>query len=102
MISVVSEIELLVQPIREARWLEIEKIRVLLGSMQIMNLDRAIARSAAQVRAEHRLSLADAAIVATALSTGCAAIVGNDERCAQRVRDIPYVLLDDLVQEKRS
>lgn len=65
-----------------------------------MDLDRSIAKAAVDVRARHRLSLADAAIVATALATGCDAIVGNDERCARRVRDVPYFLLDDLVKER--
>ena len=33
----------------------------------------------------------------TAIYTKCDGIVGNDARCAKRVRAIPYLLLDDLV-----
>jgi len=97
-ISVVTEIELLVQPIRLRREWELERIRALLDAPQlrVIELDRQIARMAAAIRAEQRLDLPDAAIVATAISTGCDAIVGNDARCAERVRELPYVLLDDL------
>ena len=96
----VTELELLVQPIRENRWREIMQIRVVLESPQIVvvDLDRQVARTAAEIRAHRQLGLADAVVVATALHAGCDAIVGNDERCAQRVREVPYVLLDDLVQ----
>lgn len=101
-VSVVTEVELLVRPIRESRWWEIERVGVILGSPQlsVIDLDRNIAKTAAEIRAKLRLRLADAAIVATALHTGCDAIVGNDERCAQRVREVPYVLLDDLAKEQ--
>lgn len=65
--------------------------------MHVVEMDRVIARQAAEVRAASGLDLADAVMVATALHTGCDAIVGNDARCAERVRNIPYVLLDALV-----
>jgi predicted nucleic acid-binding protein len=67
--------------------------------IQVVDLNRQIARDAAELRAARGLDLADAAIVATALAMGCDAIVGNDRRCAERVRDVPYFLLDDLVKE---
>jgi predicted nucleic acid-binding protein len=66
--------------------------------VEVYGLDRRIARRAAQIRATLALSLADAAIVATALHAGCDVIVGNDERCARRVAEIPYVFLDDVVK----
>ena len=99
--SVVTELELLVRPIREDDVWEMRQVRVVLDGpgVQVVGLDRQIARLAAEIRARLALSLADAAIVATALHTGCDAIVGNDERCARRVKEIPYVLLDDLVKE---
>ena len=100
-VSVVSEIEVLVQPIRHGRQWEVRAIRTLFEEMNVIELDRAIARTAAAIRAEQRLGLPDAAIVATALHTNCDAIVGNDERCAQLVQELPYVLLDDLVKEQQ-
>ncbi len=101
-VSTVSEIEVLVQPIRDGRWWEVEQARALLEEMTVVEVDRAVARMAAEVRATHRLGLADAAIVATAIVTRCDVLVGNDERCAQRVREVPYVLLDDLVKEQST
>lgn len=100
----VSELEVLVQPMREERWWEIQQIRWIFeaSQMYVVELSRTIARAAAAIRAEHRLALTDATIVATALYAGCDVIVGNDERCAQRVREIPYVLLDELVKEQRT
>ena len=102
-VSVVTELELLVQPIRRDLKEEVERVEALLSapSLQVIPLDRALAKKAAQVRAATGLNLADAAIVATAMYAECEAIVGNDERCAQLVTDIPYVLLDALVKERQ-
>ena len=102
-VSVVTELELLVRPIREGDWWELEQVRIVLEGpgVHIVELDRTVARMAAEIRAKHALSLADATIVATAMYTGCDVIVGNDERCARRVRDVPYVLLDALVKERQ-
>jgi len=100
---VVAELELLVRPIREEDEWEMDEVRIVLDGpgIHVVEMDRGIARRAAEVRAASGVDLADAVIVATALSTGCDAIVGNDERCAQRVREVPYVLLDDLVKEQQ-
>jgi predicted nucleic acid-binding protein len=99
----VTELELLVRPIREADDREMEEIRTVLegSGMQIMELDRGTAQTAAELRAMTMLPLADAAIVATALRSRCDAIVGNDRRCWERVSQLPYILLDDLVKERR-
>lgn len=90
------------QPVRRGRQGELSQIRALFEEIRVVELDRAIARTAATIRAERRLALPDAAIVATALHTDCDVIVGNDERCAQRVQEIPYVLLDALVEEEQA
>ena len=81
-----------------------ERVRALLQApeLRVIGLDRQIAKLAAEIRAEQRLGLADATIVATALHTDCDVIVGNDERCSRRVRDVPYVLLDALVEEEQA
>ncbi len=101
-VSVITEIELLVRPIREETPWEIQRIEVMLDAkdIHVVELGREIARAAARVRASTGLRLADATIVATAMYANCDLIVGNDARCAQRVRDIPYVLLDELVKER--
>ena len=101
-VSVVTELEMLVLPMRSDDKDELERISALLGAetIHVIDMHRDIARRGARVRAATGLDLADAAIIATALSTGCDAIVGNDERCAQRVREVPYILLDSLVKER--
>lgn len=103
-VSVVTELELLVRPIREGDTWELEQVRIVLESpgVHTVDLNRAIAGRAAELRAVTGLALPDAAIVATALHTDCDVIVGNDERCAKRVREIPYVLLDALVEEEQA
>lgn len=102
MLSVVTEIELLVRPLRDGTLQDVERVRALMDAQgfNVVPLDREIARAAAGVRAESGLRLPDAAVVATAMVTGCDVIVGNDERCAKRVKEIPYLLLDDLVEKE--
>jgi predicted nucleic acid-binding protein len=101
-VSVVTELEMLVQPMRNHDNDELDRIAALLGArtIHVIDMDRDIARRGAEVRAATGLDLADATVVATALHAGCEAIVGNDRRCARRVRDVPYFLLDDLVKER--
>ncbi len=101
-VSVVTETELLVQPIRENRYWEVDQIGVVLSSagVFVVELNRQIGQVAAGIRAKHGLALADAAIIATALYSGCDAVVGNDEQCARRVTEVPYVLLDELAKER--
>lgn len=94
-----TEIELLVKPIREAKRQEIARIGVLLDAegVEVMDLNRHhMAQLAAELRARRRLSLADAVIVATGIVTDCDAVVGNDERCARRVTEIPYLYLEEM------
>jgi predicted nucleic acid-binding protein len=100
-VSVVTEVELLIRPLRSGDEEQIERVGALLGGpgMSVVEMDREIARLSSRIRALDRLDLPDAVIVATAIYAGCDVIVGNDARCAQRVRDIPYVFLDDLVKE---
>jgi predicted nucleic acid-binding protein len=100
-LSVVTEIELLVKPMREGKRQEIARIGILLDAegVNVMDLDRhRVAQVAAELRARQRLSLADAVIVATGIVTGCDAVVGNDERCARRVTEIPYIYLEEMAR----
>lgn len=57
--------------------------------------DAAIARQTAEFRARYKLGLADAFQVATAIATGCDALLTNDFgfKC---VTEIPILVLDDL------
>ena len=69
----------------------------------VINTDRRIARRAARIRgaalregSDRRMHVADAIIIATAIETGCDAIVGNDAAWRGRT-EIPYVFLKDAV-----
>jgi predicted nucleic acid-binding protein len=66
-------------------------------NLVIRSLDRVVARRAALVRAESRLQLPDAIIVATALEEGCDAMVGNNASMAQRGMGIPYLYLGNYI-----
>lgn len=98
-LSVITEIELLVRPLRDGTWHDVERVRVLLDApgLAVVELDREIASLAAEIRARTGLRLPDATVVATAQVTGCDAVIGNDRVCADRSKEVPYLLLDDLV-----
>jgi len=66
-------------------------------SVRVVPVDRQIARKGAEARAELDLELPDALIVATAVVSGCDALIGNDRTCARRVTEIPYIYLDEVV-----
>jgi predicted nucleic acid-binding protein len=98
-LSVISEAEMLVKPLREGDAAEVEVIDALFQGpehVQVCLVDRRVVRRAAHLRARLGLRLDDAIIVATGIEADCDAIVGNDALCARRVVDIPYVYLDGL------
>jgi predicted nucleic acid-binding protein len=99
-VSVITEAELLVRPERDYNEAAKERIADLLSEdgMFVVPVDRRIARRAAALRGRERFRLADAIIVATAIETGCEAIVGNDGEWSKRVVDVPFVRLDDIVK----
>ena len=100
-ISVIAEAELRVKPLRDSNVEALARIDALLAdnSVRVVGVDRELARRAAAIRAELDLELPDAIIVATAIVSGCDALVGNDGTCARRVTEIPYVYLDKVVKE---
>jgi hypothetical protein len=98
-LSVISESELLVKPLREDDVEAVGRIGALLAedAIEVVDVDRGIARLAARLRASHKaLRLPDATIIATGLQMHCDLILGNDALWS-RVPDVPYVRLDDIV-----
>jgi len=99
-ISTLTEMELLVEPLASGRSnivVEIEDLLRRLNRLVILPVDRSLARVAADLRARTRLRSVDALVAATALATGCRCVVGNDREFAKRVTsEIEYVVLDDL------
>jgi predicted nucleic acid-binding protein len=98
--SSITEAELLVRPERDGNEAAKERIEDLLSEngIYVVGVDRKIARRAAVIRAQARLKLPDAIIVATALETDCEAIVGNDGKWAKKDIEIPFIRLDDVVK----
>ena len=99
-LSVVAEAELLVLPLRQRNDEALHRVERLLAheSITIVRIDRELARRAASVRARLNLRLMDSIIVATAVASGCDALIGNDKTCARRVTEIPYIYLDEVVK----
>jgi len=99
-ISTITEMELLVEPLANAQHRTVRGIEGLLDRLrrlQIMPVDRQLARQAARVRAETKLRGLDALVATTAIETGCRCILGNDREFARRVSGIEYLMLSSLV-----
>ena len=99
--SVVTEMELLatgsVQGKRQGVN-DVEELFRRLRGLQILDVDRTIARRAAELRARTRVKGLDALIVATALTQGCRRVFGNDGEVARRVTEVDYVTLDSILE----
>jgi predicted nucleic acid-binding protein len=84
----------------------IERIADLLSEdgIEVIEVDRAIARRSAMIRASQlragrkSLKLPDAMIIATALDARCDVIVGNDKDWKKR-EGLPLLFLDDITKE---
>ena len=100
LVSTLVEAEVLVKPLREQDQSTLEKIELFFRdapNLVLRSLDRTIAKRAALVRANSRLTLPDAIIVATALEERCDAIIGNDASMSQYTFGLPYLRLDDYI-----
>jgi predicted nucleic acid-binding protein len=104
-LSVVTEAELHVGAEMHNDDASRERISDLLSEdgIYVINTDRRIARRAARIRGaalrqgtDKKLAIPDAIIIATAIETGCDAIVGNDGAWRGRT-EIPFVYLRDAV-----
>ena len=96
--SVISLIEVLVQPIISGRNDLQQAYRELLldsSNFHTVPVNTNVAEHAARIRANYGLRLPDAIQIAFALDAGCQAIVCND-RSMRRVTDLKVLILDDL------
>ncbi len=64
-------------------------------NLQLLDVNAAIADSAADLRARHNLRTPDAIQIATALAAGCEAFLTND-RDLRRVEALSILVLDEL------
>lgn len=98
-LSAISVLELLVKPLRERDDRGAQIIRTLVYDplrFTIVDLAPEVAEIAASIRAETRLSVADAAVVASGLARGCTALLGNDAQFRRLGDRMEYVHLDDI------
>ena len=99
-ISAITEMEMLVRPLAEGLTRVVADIEQLLRRLRwldIVPMDRALARQAAALRAETRLRSLDAIIATTAIAADCRYVVGNDRPFADRVKGVHYLVLRDYV-----
>ena len=96
--SVLTLAEVLVKPLRNGN---LNLVREYCGVLvdgedyTLVPVNSEIAIRAAELRARYNLRTPDSVHVATALATGCDAILTNDADI-KRIRDIPILFLDDL------
>ena len=104
-VSTMTEAELLVQAYRHDDQEAVDRVRDLLSEdgFYVIPANRRIAARGARVRGEYmrsggdkKMAIPDAIIIATAIETGCDAIVGNDGAWRGRT-EIPFVYLKDAV-----
>jgi predicted nucleic acid-binding protein len=98
-VSVITEAELLVRPERDEDDGAKERIVDLLSEdgFWVVAASRRISRRAAQLRGRQRFKLADAIILATAIETGCEAIVSNDGEWTKKPVAIPVIRMSEVV-----
>jgi predicted nucleic acid-binding protein len=100
--SVVTIMEVLVKPLRDGRRQVADEYRRLLSSfpnLAIVEIDREVARRAADLRARHGIRTPDALQIAAALNHGATGFVTNDES-AKRVQDIEVLLLEEVIRSR--
>jgi predicted nucleic acid-binding protein len=97
--SVVSLLEVIVQPLRNAAIEVADQYEALLyayPNLTLIDVNRAITRRAAELRATSRLRLPDAVQVATALDQGATYFLTNDYDL-DSVSGIDVLLVDDFL-----
>ena len=83
---------------RESAAREYEAILVHFPNLSIVDVDRNVARAAAQLRAKYNVSPPDALQVAASLSFGAKAFLTNDRRLSRLQELIDVLVLDDFLE----
>jgi predicted nucleic acid-binding protein len=99
--SVITLMEIAVRPLQLGLAQVADDYDAILSAyphLEVRDVDRGIARLAAELRARHRLHPADSVQVATALDAGAAAFLTND-RALRRVREIRILLVGDFAED---
>ena len=100
--STITLMEITVRPWqlgRESAAREYEAILVHFPNLSVVDVDRNVARAAAQLRARYNVAPPDALQVAASLSFGARAFLTNDKRLSKLQELIDVIVLDDFVEE---
>lgn len=91
--------ELLTKPMREGAESEVEALSVLLGRLDLRPVDETIAELAAVLGAAHRLRVADAVHLATAVAAGADRfITNNSSDFPKAITEVAITYPDELPQ----
>jgi len=99
--STITLMEITVRPWqlgRESAAREYEAILVHFPNLSVVDVDRNVARAAAQLRAKYNVSPPDALQVAASLSYGAKAFLTNDKRLSRLQELIDILVLDHFVE----
>lgn len=99
--STITLMEITVRPWqlgRESAAREYEAILVHFPNLSIVDVDRNVARAAAQLRAKYNVSPPDALQVAASLNFGAKAFLTNDKRLSKLQELVDVLVLDDFVE----
>jgi predicted nucleic acid-binding protein len=99
--STITLMEITVRPWqlgREGAAREYEAVLVHFPNLSIVDVDRNVARVAAQLRAKYNISPPDALQVAASLSFGAKAFLTNDRRLSRLQQLIDILVLDDFLK----
>lgn len=97
--STITLMEITVRPWqlgRESAAREYEAVLVHFPNLSVMDVDRNVARAAAQLRAKYNVSPPDALQVAASLSFGAKAFLTNDKRLSRLQELIDVIVMDDF------
>jgi predicted nucleic acid-binding protein len=99
--STITLMEITVRPWQlgyETAAREYEAILVHFPNLSIVDIDRNVARTAAQLRAKYNVAPPDALQVAASLSFGAKAFLTNDKRLSRLQEFIDVLVLDDFLE----
>ena len=99
--STITLMEITVRPWqlgRESAAREYEAVLVHFPNLSIVDVDRSVARAAAQLRAKYNVAPPDALQVAASLNFGAKAFLTNDKRLSRLQELIDILVLDDFVE----
>ncbi len=100
--STITLMEITVRPWqlgRESAAREYEAVLVHFPNLSVVDVDRDVARAAAQLRAKYNVSPPDALQVAASLNFGANAFLTNDKRLSKLQDVINVLVLDDFVEK---